>query len=149
MPRTKNNRRTAKATLTALSALDLRGQGLSFEEIGRKLGVHKSTAFRRVVAEMAKAAYESTEYAKDLLGKELATLDLLLDKAIDAVEDGNIDAITKAIKVMERRARYLGLDKPTEVKAEVATTSGGFMSKEQMLAEVLDKLKTAKKGSKS
>lgn len=145
MPPTRANRRKAGHTLGTLSALELRAKGLNFEEIGKRLNCHKSTAWRRVMDEMAKAAYESSDYANDLLGKELAVLDMLLDKAMVAVEEGDIGAISKVLDVLERRSRYLGLDKPTKLKAEVeGQVLTGFMTKEQMLATIMAKINKPK-----
>ena len=142
--RTKGSKLTARTQARTISALALRAEGLSFEAIGQKLNCHRGTAWRRVVAEMQAAAYESKEAADDLLSKEWAITELLLDKAMELVEAGDVNGIRAAIRILDRRARYRGLDAPKKIQAELAASSG-FMTKEQMLAEVLDRLKNAGK----
>ena len=117
----------------------LRGTGMTYQQIGDRLGVSKQTAyegFRRALKDIVR---EPTQETIDL---ELDRLDLLWRTALtvmagrhvmaqngrivrddkgEPIEDPrpHLAAIDRALKVMERRARLLGLDAPTRVDARI------------------------------
>ena len=52
--------------------------------------------------------------AKEVLKLELERLDAILLSIWKAISQGHLGAIDRAIKIMERRTRYLGLDAPVK-----------------------------------
>lgn len=139
-----------------VKAVALKLRGKSYRAIAADLGVSVSVAFDDVwhhFSEMDKLATEKLEQVRKI---ELARLDSMLEKLFDIVDrepterlnskgepsgettdvDGTaVKAITAAAKLMERRAKLLGLDAPTkhqEVPAEPLPDS-----------ELADKLKEA------
>lgn len=67
---------------------------------------------------------ELEEKTEDLREIENARLDRLFFVAYrQAVKEGNLPAIDRALRIMERRARLLGLDRP--VKTELTGADGG------------------------
>lgn len=111
----KSNRSSpAKARRLALQeqAIELRRSGLGFVDIGTKLGIGKSTAHRLVEAGMADARAQITASADDLKAQELSRLDGLLLKLYPVAAAGDVQAIDRVIKIIERRAKLLGLDAP-------------------------------------
>lgn len=94
-------------------ALILRRGGATFEQIAERLGyasrkgAHKavSTALRRLVQEPA----------EELRALELDRLDALHRAVWPAAMAGDVKAVDRALKIMARRVRLLGLDLPLKV----------------------------------
>lgn len=95
-----------------LEALDLRMRGFSFRAIGDKLEVSHQQAYRDVMNELARLASERDGKVEELRQLELERLDMLLKGLEPMARTGNPGAVNSYIKVMERRAKYLGLDAP-------------------------------------
>lgn len=95
-------------------AMRLTGKSLGF--IAQAEGVSKTTVFNDIEA-VIKAKTEVP--AQQVREMELDRLDLLLDKLMPRVEQGDVQAIQTALKVMDRRAKFLGLDAPTKVDTTV------------------------------
>jgi DNA-directed RNA polymerase subunit K/omega len=122
--------RTAKA-------LEMRMQGLSYDEIARKLGyANRSGAYKAVCTLLAERAKQANDDADQLLVLELARLDRMLVYAEKRAKKGDPQAIRAALAVSERRAKLLGMDAPT--KADVNMNLGDVQAlsdeelKEQM-----------------
>jgi len=49
---------------------------------------------------------------------ELKRLDTALNAIFERVQDGNLEAVDRLLRIMERRAKYLGLDAPTRFNAK-------------------------------
>ena len=101
-------------------AFRLRKLGHSYSQIAEAIGVSITTAHRYVKREIEALIKEPAEEVRKL---ELERLDYLLDRTLQALDrDGSDESklVPTALRVMERRAKLLGLDAP--VKAEVAVT---------------------------
>lgn len=82
--------------------------GATYEVIAQQLGyAHRGKAYEDVAQWMAKVGRES---ARELLELELQRLDHMLMGLWNSARTGNEKAVTAALRIMERRARYLGLD---------------------------------------
>lgn len=107
-------------------ALELRSMGWTFRAIAEATGVDVKTAFRDVSDALADHRESYAETAADVRTVELARLDRLWRRAEDMLADGDADgakAISAAIRIMERRARLLGLDEQAaEVTGAVVLT---------------------------
>lgn len=111
---------TSEKRLTAVerqrAALELRKAGKSYEAIARELGYGgPSSAHNAVKAALRKTLQEP---ADDLRALEVARMDAMLDGLWPKVLAGNPRAVEVAIKVLERRARLLGLDAPQKINIE-------------------------------
>ena len=108
------------------TALDMRSRGYSYTDIAKALGISRSTAHKYVTAELDKLRAETRASAAQIRSLELARLDRLWRRAEDMLADGDADgakAIAAAIRIMERRARLLGLDEQAaEVTGAVVLT---------------------------
>lgn len=94
-------------------ALELRKSGVSFPQIAQELGYSgPSSAYGAVQSAIRRVLQEPAE---EVVRLELARLDEMLFAVWDAVCGGDTQAIASAIRIMERRAKYLGLDAPTKV----------------------------------
>lgn len=104
-------------------ALRLRITGASFTEIAEALGYgHKGTAcaiVREALAELGR------EEAEELRALELYRLDELQRAVWDAALSGNLPAVDRVLKIMERRAKLCGLDEQTVTVAPATEPSGG------------------------
>jgi hypothetical protein len=121
---------TSEKRLTAVerqrAALELRKAGKSYEAIAQELGYGgPSSAHNAVKAALRKTLQEP---ADDLRALEVARMDAMLDGLWPKVLDGNPRAVEVAIKVLERRARLLGLDAPQKINIEqvIAETADRF-----------------------
>ena len=90
------------------AALELRKAGLDFDTIARKVGYkHRASAYRAVMAALKKMLQEPADEVRKM---EVARLDAMIFAIWSDVKRGNLNAMDRAIKIMDRRARLLGLD---------------------------------------
>jgi DNA-binding CsgD family transcriptional regulator len=111
----------AVATVRGKDALALRCEGLTFDEIGARLGFTRQRAHQLVKDALAAVAAERKDLAENQLAFELAQIDSVIRGMAAASAGGDAKAGMTILKAMERRAKLLGLDAPT--KTDV--TSGG------------------------
>ena len=95
-------------------ALELRAKGMSIRAIAGKLGVSKSQVQRDIVKELQAAAERRKKIAGLIIDLELAKLDELEQEAWKHIAAGELSAIDRVLRSMERRAKLLGLDKTGE-----------------------------------
>ncbi len=116
-----NGAKTAPAKIPAAArrekTLELRASGQSIRAIADKLGVSKSQVHRDIEKELKAAAERRKKIAELIIDLELAKLDALEKKAWEHITDGELSAIDRVLRAMERRAKLLGLD--TAVKVDV------------------------------
>ena len=116
--------RSTQAKLNARTkekiALDLRLAGATYEQIadhvhdkesGEKLYSSKSVAWKAIDRAVKAIPAESAIRVKDL---ELQRLDVALMAIWPAVRRGDTFSIDRMLAIMNRRARYLGLDEKLE-----------------------------------
>ena len=101
-------------------ALKLRLAGKTYDEIGKALGIDKSTAWDAVQSAISAIPNEA---AAEVLAQELSRLDRMLGGVWVKAASGDVDAVRAMLAIMARRAKYLGLDAPT--KAEHSGPNGG------------------------
>lgn len=113
-----NGAKTAPLKIPAAArremALELRASGQSIRAIADKLGVSKSQVQRDIEKELKAAAERRKKIAGLIIDLELAKLDALEEKAWEHITDGELSAIDRVLRSMERRAKLLGLDKTGE-----------------------------------
>ena len=102
-------------------ALELRIAGANYKQIGRELQCSSCTAFKDVQAELGALDAIKAKIAERLRDLEVARCEKLAVQ-LNSKLNKDLDAKTAAlvsnalIKVMERRARLLGLDAPTRAE---------------------------------
>lgn len=104
-----------------VKSLELRKGGMSYRQIGAQLGISEAQAHRdvtRILASIAKLAEPDALQVRIL---EQQRLDALLEALWPQAQRGNHGAIDRVLRIMERRARLLGLDAPTRTDI----TTGG------------------------
>lgn len=111
-------------------ALQLYNCGLSYRTVAERIsfmydpsGAQKVSHMwvKRVVDRTLRALQAQQQHTvEEWRMRELAKLDAYAEAIARKVDSGDTKAIDTAIKLMDRRAKYLGLDAP--VRAEVDTT---------------------------
>lgn len=91
-------------------ALKMRRDGKSYDEIGKALDVHQVTAYRYIKTALAELDGEDRETAEEVRRLESLRLDQLTEKYLALAIDGDRDAATTVLKIMDRRAKMLGID---------------------------------------
>jgi hypothetical protein len=101
-------------------AVALRRQGLTFQVIADTLGYsNRTAAYTAVRNYMVALGKPDAEYMRE---EEADRLDAALLAIWPRIRQGNLDAIDRMIRLMERRSRFFGLDAPTRV---APTNPGG------------------------
>jgi cell fate regulator YaaT (PSP1 superfamily) len=93
-------------------AIDLRVQGFSYREIGKRLNVSAQTAYNDVQAELSEVREEAAENAKQNLRLDLQRIDIAIQLAIKKVQEGELAAIDRLVKLTDQRAKLLRLYEP-------------------------------------
>jgi len=116
-----NREQQVKAYERQQEALSLRLVGLSYDAIAERLEfANRSGAFRAVQAALKKTLQEPADELRTL---ELERLDSMLLPMMAQAKKGNQGAVDRVLRIMERRAKLLGLDAPT--KQEITGAGGG------------------------
>ncbi len=107
-----------EAVTTAQSeerALDLRRTGASYREIAALLQMSLGNAHRLVRRGLNRHLAKCGELADEIRTLELDRLDALQRSVWPQAEKGKVQAVDRILKIMERRARLLGLDAPSRM----------------------------------
>jgi hypothetical protein len=123
--------------------LELRANGLSFREIARELKVAPATAYKAVARGLAAVNENCREEAQELRALEALRLDQMQAALWQQATDGDVRAIDRILRIMERRARLLGLDEPErrETKLEIDPQQARFRREllvKQILADAMN-----------
>lgn len=113
---TPNAPQKLKAEADARAVLALRIKGLSYSAIAEQLNCSRSYAHSLVDTAAKELRESNRNEAAALVDIELARLDAMLAALNDKINGGDTRAIDSALKIMERRAKLLGLDKPQKLE---------------------------------
>jgi hypothetical protein len=109
--------RKVRAAERQRAALELRKAGASYPQIAAELGYAHARAAQKAV-ETGLHAY-LREPAEELLRLELDRLDRMQVGIYSQAVSGDLAAIQIMLRIMERRAKYTGLDAPTKANVVV------------------------------
>lgn len=112
---TKTSSRKVTSKVRREQALLLRRSGLSYTRIGEQMGITRQAAHALVKKALAEIQASLEETGKEIITLEVERLDRMTEALWDKVIDGDTTAIEKNLKIMERRAKLLGLDSPTKI----------------------------------
>ena len=102
------HRKDAAAAVRALQALELRLQGLTYEEIARQCGyAGRQGAYNAVQRELHRTLQEPAE---DVRALEVSRLDRLYRAMETKALKGDTWSVDRCLNIMARRAALLGLD---------------------------------------
>lgn len=109
----ETSKRRLEAAANQRKALKLRKAGQSFDAIAQELGyASRSGAFHAVMSALRKTLQEPADEVRKM---ELERLDSMLEATWEFAMTGKPEAVDRVLKIMERRAKYLGLDAPKEI----------------------------------
>lgn len=97
-------------------AMEMRLAGHTYAEIAEALGISSVSAYQAVRRVLDRLAERTNETAEQVRKIEESRLDELLRSLWDRRHDPKI--VDRILRIMERRARLLGLDKPTQVDVQ-------------------------------
>jgi predicted transcriptional regulator len=112
-----SNPKSPARTERAARAFALRKAGLSYRDIGAELGVSHVIVYRDVQAAIKAFIDEAREHHTQIMAIEAARLDDLQRVMWEQAAMGDRRAVDTVLKIMERRAKLLGLDTPVATKA--------------------------------
>ncbi|MCG5549170.1 helix-turn-helix domain-containing protein [Halorhodospira halochloris] len=135
-------------------ALELRQTGMTYADIGRELGISNAQAHRLVSGALQEIRKRASEEAEQLRTLELSRLDQLHHALWESALGGELRAIDRLLRIMERRAKLLGLDAPTCVaptnpdgqKSWQPTDSISDEERVRRIAEILQAVKVQPTG---
>ena len=106
-----------------MQVLELRAQSYTWRAIAQQVGYASGSgalkAYMRAIKRQQKEPVEAALYM------ELERLDEMQAVYWDPAIQGNMRAGEFILKIMDRRAKFLGLDAPTKIQAEVVNYDGG------------------------
>ncbi len=102
-----------KSAKRRAEALGYRKHGYTYHQIGEWMKCSHVTAYN-LVKKSIKDIYR--EDACDLVDLELARLDDLQASIAEQALAGNLQALDAYLKIMDRRARYVGINAPTKLE---------------------------------
>ena len=91
-------------------AVDLRRRGLTFEAIGKEMGISPQAAHQLVTLSLRDFRTDTAEAVEDHRRLELARLERIVEIMWPQVEEGRGDAVDRVLRVAQRKAALLGLD---------------------------------------
>ena len=100
-------------------ALELRKAGATYQQIADAMGLSTMGAYNAVKRAIGKLNNKITEDAKAVRRLELERLNQAQLAIWPRVQKGDIKAINALLRIMERRAKLLGLDAPAEANVNV------------------------------
>ena len=117
MPESMTSPRRINATERQRQAVELRKAGLDYRTIAERLGYNNpGSAYHSVEAALKKMLQEPVD---ELRALELSRLDRLELALWQSATQGNHGAIDRVLRLMERRAKLLGLDLGKDVPTDV------------------------------
>ena len=109
-------------------ALELRAAGRKYREIAETLDYSSPQHAHRDVKTELDALVKGP--ALEVLSEELDRLDKMLQGLWSEARRGNVHAVDRVLRIMERRARYLGLDAPDRVEVDAIVRSPAELAQE-------------------
>lgn len=103
-------------------ALALRLEGKTFKAIGDAMSCSEQRAHRMVTQELARLNARRAEAADEVTRLECERLDALLAAVMPGARQGKVRHIDRVLAIMQRRAKLLGLDKPS--RREIGNLGG-------------------------
>jgi len=116
-------------------AVELRKLGMSYQEIGKQLGISAQAAHKTVQKAMTEVKARQEDDAKIAKTLELEKLDNVEMRLWTESKTAAVPAFNTMLKVFERRARLMGLDAPVK---HASTNIEGTETIDQRIREMSD-----------
>jgi len=115
-PSSLQARRTAQERARRIEAVSLRMAGLTFDQIGERLGISNTGAQDMVLRSFSRAENLAVDQMRELEG---ARLDRAQAAIWSKVLEGDVKAVDTFLRISQRRARLFGMDAPTAINVNV------------------------------
>jgi DNA-binding CsgD family transcriptional regulator len=112
----KTSKRRVIAQEREARALDMRKAGATYQQIANTLNVSRPAAYKMVARSLHEMKAEHVDEVRQL---ELTRLDALVLALWKQALAGDVQVVDRVLKIMDRRAAYLGLDAPKVVKIDL------------------------------
>ena len=120
--------------------VELRTEGYVWREIAQQVGMSTAGVYKAYNRAMTRVIAPSIEEHREL---ELDRLDILQRTYWQPAVNGNLRAADYVLRVIDKRAKLLGLDAPLKVQAEVVTYDGSDLDREvDAIARIIDAQRT-------
>lgn len=116
----KTSQRRIEAVEKQKQALELRKAGATYEAIAKKLEYANASGAEHAIKAALKATVQDS--ADSVRHLEVERLDAMLLGLWKMVNSGNLGAVDRVLRIMERRAKLLGLDAPAKTYSKVEIT---------------------------
>jgi len=116
----KTSPQNIAAKKRAEKAVDLRAEGMSFPDIARELKYNSRQAAHDAVNRALKEMFR--EPLENMITLDLERLDRMWTIHFLNAQAGDVNALSACMRIMDRRARLLGLDAPAKTTATVDVT---------------------------
>lgn len=104
----------------AVLAFELRKAGADYDTIADRLGYKDGRSARAAILQRIRKYYAAnTEAVEEIMALEMERLDHLQLVCWRMAKDGDLSAVDRILKIMERRAKLLGIDKQVEGSGNV------------------------------
>jgi hypothetical protein len=114
--RPKLSAQRIKALADQRKALELRRMAWGYQAIADHLGIGLATAHRHVMDALKEARAQISTEADTLKSEDLSRLDAMLSGLWPRASKGEAVAVDRVLKIMERRAKLLGLEAPVRIE---------------------------------
>jgi hypothetical protein len=136
VPESKFSPRAVTAQVKEQQALELRQAGHTFDAIAAQLGyASRSTAYRAVSRALQRIRAQADQTAEQLRQLEDARYDRMLRAIDDKVQQGDVAAIDRALRISKARRELWGLDAPVQIQSEVSPAMQRLMAEWQQLRD--------------
>lgn len=119
----------------AAQIMQLRKEGLTYRAIGERVGLSYEMVRREIQIVMRQYLEDAKDSQHEIVMLELLRLDDLLTSAYQGAMNGEVKMIDAVLKIMERRAKLLGLDAQVttrQVQLTVTPEQIGAMSDDEL-----------------
>jgi hypothetical protein len=121
--------------------IELRIEGFTWRQIAEQTQMSPAGALKAYNRAMIRTLKPASEELREL---ELDRLDTLQQTYWQPAVNGNLRAADFILRVIDKRAKILGLDAPTKIQAEVVTYDGGtnLDAEVEAIARLIDASRT-------
>lgn len=117
-PYTHTRINTVKRNEQMRKVYEMRLAGKTHKEIADEMCIATGTVHGWIKKELERSAPEAREEVRQL---EVERLDFMYTKLHPRIEKGDEKAINSALRIMDRRAKLLGLDMPAQIEVTATT----------------------------
>jgi hypothetical protein len=125
-----------------LEVLRLKRLGWIDSQIGNQLGMSIPTVHRRLTQALDMFGQPEARHYRMVIAQQY---DMLLQVAMQGVEQGDLESVRAAVSILDRKAKLLGVEAPTQVEVHATVET----EQERGLRDLLDQAEREAKARES